>query len=129
MILRINAKSEEDLKNIIVDINSYFKSIPGFKSEFTTEDKVFLDADKNKVTKKITLIKVEDQNNGKETTIKFIPFIDTKQTKVELGGDNLVTIKGKIKNQLKGRGTLHLYSKDKKVKLDEIKRLQKLAGL
>ena len=39
--------------------------------------------------------------------------------KIEIGGENESTIVGKIKNQIKDRGTLKSYSKDTKIPLKE----------
>ena len=116
---RIVANSEEDLKTIMSNIMSWFKETKDYKVNFSKEKRKFLDSDKNIVEKEIDTIKVVDGTNGKETSIKFIPMKEKGEMKVELGGEGEAAIAGKISNQMKGKGKLKSYSKDKKVALKE----------
>jgi hypothetical protein len=117
---RIVAKSEEDLNKIITDVKEWFKSTKDYKVSFSTEKRKFQDPDtKAIVEKSIDVIKVVDGTNGKETSIKFIPMKEKGEMKVELGGEGETAISGKISNQIKGKGVLKSYSKDKKVSLGE----------
>jgi hypothetical protein len=117
---RIVAKSEEDLNKIITDVKEWFKSTKDYKVSFSTEKRKFQDPDtKAIVEKNIDVIKVVDGTNGKETSIKFIPMKEKGEMKVELGGEGETAISGKISNQIKGKGVLKSYSKDKKVSLGE----------
>ena len=116
---RIVANSEEDLKTIMSNIMSWFKETKDYKVNFSKEKRKFLDSDKNIVEKEIDTIKVVDGANGKETSIKFIPMKEKGEMKVELGGEGEAAIAGKISNQMKGKGKLKSYSKDKKVALKE----------
>jgi len=116
---RIVANSEEDLKTIMNDVMNWFKETKDYKVNFGKEKRKFLDSDKNIVEKEIDTIKVVDGANGKETSIKFIPMKEKGEMKVELGGEGEAAIAGKISNQMKGKGKLKSYSKDKKVALKE----------
>lgn len=116
---RIVANSEEDLKTIMNDIMSWFKETKDYKVNFSKEKRKFLDNDKNIVEKEIDVIKVVDGANGKETSIKFVPMKEKGEMKVEIGGEGEAAIAGKISNQMKGKGKLKSYSKDKKVALKE----------
>lgn len=117
---RIVAKSEQDLKGIMSDVKDWFKENPVFKTTMTSEKRKFMDPETKKIIEKdIDVFDIVDQNNDKETTIKFIPLIKAGEMKVEIGGENESTIAGKIKNQLKDRGTLKSYTKDTKVPLKE----------
>lgn len=116
---RIVANSEEDLKTIMNDIMSWFKETKDYKVNFSKEKRKFLDDNKNIVEKDINVIKVVDGANGKETSIKFVPMKEKGEMKVELGGEGEAAIAGKISNQMKGKGKLKSYSKDKKVALKE----------
>jgi hypothetical protein len=117
---RIVAKSEEDLNKIITDVKEWFKSTKDYKVSFSTEKRKFQDPDtKAIVEKSIDVIKVVDGTNGKETSIKFIPMKEKGEMKIELGGEGETAISGKISNQIKGKGVLKSYSKDKKVSLGE----------
>lgn len=98
---------------------SWFKETKDYKVNFSKEKRKFLDSDKNIVEKEIDTIKVVDGANGKETSIKFIPMKEKGEMKVELGGEGEAAIAGKISNQMKGKGKLKSYSKDKKVALKE----------
>lgn len=117
---RIVAKSEQDLKGIMSDVKDWFKENPVLKTKMTSEKRKFMDPETKKIVEKdIDVFSIVDQNNGKETTIKFIPLIKAGEMKVEIGGENESTVVGKIKNQLKDRGTLKSYTKDTKVPLKE----------
>ena len=116
---RIVANSEEDLKTIMNDIMSWFKETKDYKVNFSKEKRKFLDDNKSIVEKDIDVIKVIDGANGKETSIKFIPMKEKGEMKVEIGGEGEAAISGKISNQMKGKGKLKSYSKDKKVALKE----------
>lgn len=117
---RIVAKSEQDLKGIMSDVKDWFKENPVLKTKMTSEKRKFMDPETKKIVEKdIDVFDIVDQNNGKETTIKFIPLIKAGEMKVEIGGENESTVVGKIKNQLKDRGTLKSYTKDTKVPLKE----------
>ena len=117
---RIVANSEEDLKTIMNDIMSWFKETKDYKVNFGKEKRKFQDPEtKEIVEKEIDTIKVVDGANGKETSIKFIPMKEKGEMKVELGGEGEAAIAGKISNQMKSKGKLKSYSKDKKVKLGE----------
>jgi hypothetical protein len=116
---RIVANSEEDLKTIMKDIMSWFKETKDYKVNFSKEKRKFLDDNKNIVEKDIDVIKVVDGANNKETSIKFVPMKEKGEMKVELGGEGEAAITGKISNQMKGKGKLKSYSKDKKVALKE----------
>ena len=117
---RIIAKSEQDLNDIIVDIKDWFKDNKILKPKFTSETRKFMDPETKKIVEKnIEVIDIVDQNNGKETSVKFIPLLKAGEMKVEIGGDNESTVIGKIKNQFKNRGVLKSYTKDTKVPLKE----------
>jgi hypothetical protein len=116
---RIVANSEEDLKTIMNDIMNWFKETKDYKVDFSKEKRKFLDDNKNIVEKDIDVIKVVDGANGKETSIKFVPMKEKGEMKVEIGGEGEAAIAGKISNQMKSKGKLKSYSKDKKVKLGE----------
>jgi hypothetical protein len=123
---RIVAKSEEDLNKIITDVKEWFKSTKDYKVSFSTEKRKFQDPDtKAIVEKSIDVIKVVDGTNGKETSIKFIPMKEKGEMKIELGGEGETAISGKISNQIKGKGVLKSYSKDKKVALKESNTIKK----
>lgn len=117
---RIVANSEEDLKTIMNNIKTWFKETNDYKTEFTTEKRKFQDPDtKAIVEKNIDVIKATDNANDKFSTIKFIPMKEKGEMKVEIGGEGEAAVSGKITNQLKGKGKLKSYSKDKKVALKE----------
>ena len=116
---RIVANSEEDLKTIMDDIMKWFKETKDYKVNFGKEKRKFLDDNKSIVEKDIDTIKVVDGANNKETSIKFIPMKEKGEMKVEIGGEGEAAIAGKISNQMKGKGKLKSYSKDKKVALKE----------
>ncbi len=117
---RLVANSEEDLKTIINDIKQWFKETNNYKTEFSTEKRKFQDPDtKSIVEKSIDVIKVVDKANDKQASIKFIPMKEKGEMKIELGGEGETAIAGKISNQIKGKGKLKSYSKDKKVALGE----------
>ena len=117
---RIVANSEEDLKTIMNNIKTWFKETNDYKTEFTTEKRKFQDPDtKAIVEKNIDVIKATDNTNDKFSTIKFIPMKEKGEMKVEIGGEGEAAVSGKISNQMKGKGKLKSYSKDKKVALKE----------
>ena len=117
---RIVANSEEDLKTIMSNIKTWFKETNDYKTEFTTEKRKFQDPDtKAIVEKNIDVIKATDNANDKFSTIKFIPMKEKGEMKVEIGGEGEAAVSGKISNQMKGKGKLKSYSKDKKVALKE----------
>jgi hypothetical protein len=117
---RIVANSEEDLKTIMSNIKNWFKETNDYKTEFSTEKRKFQDPDtKAIVEKNIDVIKVTDTANDKFSTIKFIPMKEKGEMKVEIGGEGEAAVSGKISNQMKGKGKLKSYSKDKKVALKE----------
>ena len=117
---RIVANSEEDLKNIINDIMNWFKETKNYKTSFTKEKRKFQNPEtKEIIEKEIDVLKVVDNVNGKSASIKFIPMKEKGEVKIELGGEGETVIAGKISNQMKGRGKLKNYSKDKKVALEE----------
>lgn len=119
---RIVAKSEEDLDGIMSDIKTWFKENPVLKTKITSEKRKFMDPETKKIVEKnIESFNIVDQNTKKETTVKFIPMLKAGEMKVEIGGENESTIVGKIKNQLKDRGTLKSYTKDAKKALNETK--------
>jgi len=108
------------LKTIMSNIKNWFKETNDYKTEFSTEKRKFQDPDtKAIVEKNIDVIKVTDTANDKFSTIKFIPMKEKGEMKVELGGEGEAAIAGKISNQMKGKGKLKSYSKDKKVALKE----------
>ena len=114
---RIVAKSEDDLVEIIGNIKDWFKNNKIYKTESTSEKRKFMDPETKKIIEKdIDGLKIIDQNNKKETTIKFIPLLKPNEIKIELGGENETTMAGKIKNQMMGRGVLKSYNKDTKGK-------------
>jgi hypothetical protein len=117
---RIVANSEEDLKTIMSNIKNWFKETNDYKTEFSTEKRKFQDPDtKAIVEKNIDVIKATDTANDKFSTIKFIPMKEKGEMKVEIGGEGEAAVSGKISNQMKGKGKLKSYSKDKKVALKE----------
>lgn len=117
---RIVANSEEDLETIMNNIKTWFKETNDYKTEFTTEKRKFQDPDtKAIVEKNIDVIKATDNANDKFSTIKFIPMKEKGEMKVEIGGEGEAAVAGKISNQMKGKGKLKSYSKDKKVALKE----------
>ena len=101
------------------DIMSWCKETKDYQVNCSKEKRKFLDNDKNIVEKEIDVIKVVDGANGKETSIKFVPMKEKGEMKVEIGGEGEAAIAGKISNQMKGKGKLKSYSKDKKVALKE----------
>jgi hypothetical protein len=132
---RIVAKSEEDLKTIMSDIIEWFKKTDQYvKKEFSTEKRRIQDPDTKIIDEKnIDVIKVQEplkDKNGKivdykKATIKFIPMIKKGEMKVEISGEGEATIADKISNQMKGKGVLKSYSKDKKVALKESNTIKK----
>ena len=121
---RIVTKSEEDLNRIMSDVKGWFKENPVLKTKITSEKRKFMDPETKKIVEKdIESFNIVDQNTKKETTVKFIPMLKSNEMKIEIGGDNESTIVGKIKNQLKDRGTLKSYTKDAKKVLNETKLL------
>ena len=117
---RIVANSEEDLKTIMSNIKTWFKETNDYKTEFSTEKRKFQDPDtKAIIEKSIDVIKATDNANDKFSTIKFIPMKEKGEMKVEIGGEGEAAVSGKISNQMKGKGKLKSYSKDKKVALKE----------
>jgi hypothetical protein len=102
------------------NIKTWFKETNDYKTEFTTEKRKFQDPDtKAIVEKNIDVIKATDNANDKFSTIKFIPMKEKGEMKVEIGGEGEAAVSGKISNQMKGKGKLKSYSKDKKVALKE----------
>ena len=123
---RIVAKSEEDLKNIIDDIMKWFKETKDYKVSFTKESRKFMDPETKKIVEKnIDVIKAVDKVNDKHASIKFIPMVEKGEMKLEIGGEGETVVAGKISNQMKGRGTLKSYSKDKKVAIKESNKIKK----
>ena len=117
---RIVANSEEDLKTIMSNIKNWFKETNDYKTEFSTEKRKFQDPDtKAIIEKSIDVIKATDTANDKFSTIKFIPMKEKGEMKIEIGGEGEAAVSGKISNQMKGKGKLKSYSKDKKVALKE----------
>jgi len=115
---RIVANSEEDLKTIMDNIKTWFKETNDYKTEFTKEKRKFQDPDTKAIVEKdIDVIKATDNANDKFSTIKFIPMKEKGEMKIEIGGEGEAAVSGKISNQMKGKGKLKSYSKDKKVKL------------
>jgi hypothetical protein len=117
---RIVANTEEDLKTIMSNIKTWFKETNDYKVEFSTEKRKFQDPDTKAIVEKdIDVIKATDNANDKFSTIKFIPMKEKGEMKVEIGGEGEAAVSGKISNQMKGKGKLKSYSKDKKVALKE----------
>jgi hypothetical protein len=117
---RIVAKSEQDLKTIMDDTMKWFKETKDYKVSFSKETRKFMDPETKKITEKqIDVINLTDNVNDKRATVKFIPMMEKGEMKIELGGEGETVIAGKISNQMKGRGTLKSYSKDKKVAIKE----------
>ena len=117
---RIVANSEEDLKTIMKDIMNWFKETKDYKTEFSKEKRKFQNPETKEIIEKdIDVIKATDTSNDKFSTIKFIPMKEKGEMKVEIGGEGEAAVSGKITNQLKGKGKLKSYSKDKKVALKE----------
>jgi hypothetical protein len=117
---RIVANTEEDLKAIMSNIMTWFKETNDYKTEFTKEKRKFQDPDTKAIVEKdIDVIKATDTSNDKFSTIKFIPMKEKGEMKVEIGGEGEAAVSGKISNQMKGKGKLKSYSKDKKVALKE----------
>jgi hypothetical protein len=117
---RIVANSEEDLKTIMSNIMTWFKETNDYKAEFSKEKRKFQDPDTKAIVEKdIDVIKATDNANDKFSTIKFIPMKEKGEMKVEIGGEGEAAVSGKISNQMKGKGKLKSYSKDKKVALKE----------
>ena len=115
---RIVANSEEDLKTIMDNIKTWFKETNDYKTEFTKEKRKFQDPDTKAIVEKdIDVIKATDNANDKFSTIKFIPMKEKGEMKIEIGGEGEAAVSGKISNQMKGKGKLKSYNKDKKVKL------------
>ena len=116
---RIVANSEEDLEKIVNHVKDWFKN-SNYTTEEGTEKRKFQDPDtKAIVEKNIDVIKATDNANDKFSTIKFIPMKEKGEMKVEIGGEGEAAVSGKISNQMKGKGKLKSYSKDKKVALGE----------
>jgi hypothetical protein len=119
MNIRLVGDTKEDLQAIVKDIKDYFKNVnKDFTSKFTTEKRKFAE-DGKIVEKSIDFITAKDNVNGKETTIKLIPMLNSTEMKIELGNEGESVIKGKIKNQLKGRGKIKSYTKDAKKPMNE----------
>lgn len=117
---RIVAKSEQDLQNILDDVMKWFKETKDYKVSFSKETRKFMDPESKKIVEKqIDVINAEDKVNDKRATIKFVPMVEKGEMKLEIGGEGETVVAGKIQNQMKGRGTLKSYSKDKKVALKE----------
>jgi hypothetical protein len=117
---RIVAKSEEDLGKILTDVKEWFKSSKDYTVKFSKETRKFMEPETKKIVEKsIDVIEAKDTVNDKRATIKFIPMNEKNEMKLELGGEGESVVAGKISNQMKGRGTLKSYSKDKKVSLGE----------
>ena len=117
---RIVANTEEDLKTIMDNIMNWFKETNDYKTEFTKEKRKFQDPDTKAIVEKdIDVIKATDTSNDKFSTIKFIPMKEKGEMKLEIGGEGEAAVSGKISNQMKGKGKLKSYSKDKKVALKE----------
>jgi hypothetical protein len=123
---RIVTKSEQDLEKIMDDIMKWFKETNDYKVSFSKEPRKFQDPETKKIVEKqIDVIKVTDKVNDKQTSIKFIPMVEKGEMKVELGGEGEAAVAGKIANQMKGKGALKSYSKDKKVALKESNTIKK----
>ncbi len=123
---RIVAKSEQDLKTIMDDIMKWFKETKDYKVSFSQETRKFMDPETKKIVEKqIDVINLTDNVNDKRATVKFIPMMEKGEMKIELGGEGETVIAGKISNQMKGRGTLKSYSKDKKVAIKETTLMKK----
>jgi hypothetical protein len=123
---RIVAKSEQDLQNILDDVMKWFKETKDYKVSFSKETRKFMDPESKKIVEKqIDVINAEDKVNDKRATIKFIPMVEKGEMKLEIGGEGETVVAGKIQNQMKGRGTLKSYSKDKKVALKESNLIKK----
>jgi hypothetical protein len=117
---RIVTKSEQDLKNILNDIKEWFNNSEDYEVSFSKETRKFMDPESKKIVEKqIDIINATDKVNDKRATIKFIPMVEKGEMKLEIGGEGESVVAGKISNQMKGRGTLKSYSKDKKVALKE----------
>jgi hypothetical protein len=117
---RIVAKSEQDLEKIIDDVRDWFSASNDYDVKFSKETRKFMDPESKKIVEKsIDVIEANDKVNDKRATIKFIPMNEKNEMKLELGGEGESVVAGKISNQMKGRGTLKSYSKDKKVPLKE----------
>jgi hypothetical protein len=123
---RIVAKSEQDLKNILNDIKEWFNNSEDYEVSFSKETRKFMDPESKKIVEKqIDVINAADKVNDKRATIKFIPMVEKGEMKLEIGGEGESVVAGKISNQMKGRGTLKSYSKDKKVALKESNTIKK----
>ena len=119
---RIVANSEQDLEKIIDDVRDWFSASNDYDVKFSKETRKFMDPESKKIVEKsIDVIEANDKVNDKRATIKFIPMNEKNEMKLELGGEGESVVAGKISNQMKGRGTLKSYSKDKKVPLKENK--------
>ena len=58
--------------------------------------------------------------------LKVVITVEKGEMKLEIGGEGETVVAGKISNQMKGRGTLKSYSKDKKVAIKESTLMKKL---
>jgi len=124
---RLVAKSKEELEDIISDSYDWFVNSEDYTLKDSKEKRKFVDpTTKGIVEREIDVIKLIDQVNGKHTIIKFIPMLNDNEMKLELGGEGESTIIGKIKNQLRGRGSLKNYSKNKKVAIDKSKMVNEI---
>jgi len=113
MAYKIVTKTEEDLKNVLSSINTWFGSTQDFKVDFTQEDRKFFNpVSKSIENKSIEVLQVREYASGKEAKVKFIPLLTSTEMKVEINGEGEFLLKTRLSNQMKGRGVLKSYNKD-----------------
>jgi len=113
MAYKIVTKTEEDLKNVLSSINTWFGSTQDFKVDFTQEDRKFFNpVSKSIENKSIEVLEVREYASGKEAKVKFIPLLTSTEMKVEINGEGEFLLKTRLSNQMKGRGVLKSYNKD-----------------
>jgi hypothetical protein len=113
MAYKIVTKTEEDLKNVLSSINTWFGSTQDFKVDFTREDRKFFNpVSKSIENKSIEVLEVREYASGKEAKVKFVPLLTSTEMKVEINGEGEFLLKTRLSNQMKGRGVLKSYNKD-----------------
>lgn len=113
MAYKIVTKTEEDLKNVLSNINTWFSNTQDFKVNFTQEDRKFFNpVSKSIENKSIEVLEVREYASGKEAKVKFIPLLAPTEMKVEINGEGEFLLKARINNQMKTKGVLKSYNKD-----------------
>tara|TARA_B110000503_G_scaffold101908_1_gene152206 strand:- start:1315 stop:1707 length:393 start_codon:yes stop_codon:yes gene_type:complete len=113
MAYKIVTKTEEDLKNVLSSINTWFGTTQDFKVTFTQEDRKFFNpVSKSIENRSIEVLEVREYASGKEAKVKFVPLLISTEVKVEINGEGEFLLKTRISNQMKNKGVLKSYNKD-----------------